>query len=358
MIPLTLKYFLAFLFPLFGAFYLIPRLRTIATRINLLDIPKEKRNIHSSPTPLVGGIAIVISVTFSIMLLTGLQGMRGFFLGLALLLLVGFLDDLLDLDSKRKFLAQTGATVLMIYFSKTALLSFGDLLGCGSLTLPQTPWIIYPVTIFCVAGVINAINLVDGLDGLAGGIALISFSAFALLAFFENKPILTLINLAFAGGIAGFLRYNWNPATVFMGDAGSLCLGFALAFMALALTQGETAGVSPAIPLIILALPITDTIVVMTKRMLLKKNPFKADRYHLHHITLRYGLSRVGVVYMFLGASLFAASLAIISYAMKIYDYHIFLVYMLFFISYFSLSFFIKKFYKKLLFWKSKRSFL
>ncbi len=352
---LTIKYFFAFLLPLLGTLYLIPYLRIIASRINLLDIPKEKRKIHSSPTPLVGGVAIVISVVFSVMFLTGLQGMRGFFLGLALLLLVGFLDDLLDLDSKRKFLAQIGATILMIYFSKTALLSFGDLLGLGPLKIMQTPWAIYPITIFCVVGVINAINLVDGLDGLAGGIAFIAFAAFALLAFFEGRPTLTLINLAFAGGLAGFLRYNWNPASVFMGDAGSLCLGFALAFMALALTQGKAAGVSPVIPLIILALPITDTIVVMTKRLLLKRNPFKADHYHFHHILLRCGLSRVCTVCTLLVLSLAAASLAITSYILKIEDYHIFEVYMLFLIFYFSLSFFIKTFYKRLLCQRVKR---
>ncbi len=118
-------------------------------------------------------------------------------------------------------------------------------------------------------------NLVDGLDGLAGSIAFVAFSTFALHAAFGGNSILMLLNLAFAGAVLGFLRFNWTPSTVFMGDAGSLCLGFVLAYMAIVMTQGVEPITRPVVPLLILAVPITDTIVVMTRRVLHGHSPFQ-----------------------------------------------------------------------------------
>lgn len=357
MIPVQLKYLLAFLTALAGALYVLPHLASIARRIDLLDKPGEKRKMHKTPVPLVGGIGIVIAATFASMLFAGFSGLRGFFLGLAVLLLTGFLDDLHDLNSRRKFFAQIVATILMVYFSKVALLSFGDLLGgvgIGPLVLPDTPWIIWPVTVFCVVGVINAINLVDGLDGLAGGISCIAFLAFALLSFLEGNRVLTVVNLAFVGGIAGFLRYNWTPARIFMGDAGSLCLGFALAFMSLALTQGEGKGVSPVVPLLILALPITDTITVMGKRMLMRRNPFRADHYHLHHILLRCGFSKVGVVWRMLVGSFLFSGIAVVVYLFRIPEAYVFSGYCVWLAGYVVVSFFIVRLVRKSLRLKRK----
>ncbi len=138
-------------------------------------------------------------------------------------------------------------------------------------------------------GVTNAVNMIDGIDGLAGGVTFIAFLTFSALSSLSGNSTLLLLNLALAGAVLGFLRYNWAPSVLFMGDAGSLCLGFTLSFMAVALTQGESTLIKPIIVLLVLAVPISDTIVVMTRRMCNKKSPFKPDRTHLHHIFVQHG---------------------------------------------------------------------
>ena len=341
MVSNELKILLAFLASYFSAMFVIPKLANIARSIGLIDRPGEKRKMHSVPRPLVGGIGIVIAATFSSMLFVDLAGFRGLFLGLAILLFVGFLDDFRELGSRSKFFFQILASILLMYFSKTFLLSFGDLLGLGLIEVPDFDVLIWLVTIFCVVGVINSINLIDGLDGLAGGVSFIAFLTFALHASFGGETVMALINLAFAGAVMGFLRYNWHPAVVFMGDAGSLCLGFALSFMAIALSQGEKACISPVVPLLVLAVPITDTVTVMTKRVLKRSNPFRADHYHLHHIFMRYGMGRETVVKVILGICIAMCGVTILASFYDIPDYWLFLIYAVYLACYFTASFFI-----------------
>ncbi len=310
MISYELRILLAFLVAYFSAVFVIPKLANIARSIGLIDRP-DSRKVHLEPRPLVGGIGMVIAATFSSMLFVDLKGLRGLFLGLAVLLFVGFLDDFRQLDARRKFLAQLGAAVLMMYFSKVFLVSFGDLLGVGAIVLPDSDLLIWAVTIFCLVGVINAINMIDGLDGLAGGISFIAFLTFGLHASFADARVLMLLNLAFAGAVLGFLRYNWSPARVFMGDAGSLCLGFTLGFMAIAMSQGETPVFSPVVPLLILAVPITDTLTVMGKRIIRGRGLFLPDRYHFHHILMRCGMVREKAVMTILGISLLLSGITI-----------------------------------------------
>ncbi len=152
---------------------------------------------------------------------------------------------------------------------------------------------------------------------------------------------LMIINLAFAGAVLGFLRYNWPPASVFMGDAGSLCLGFVLACMAIIMTQGENALMSPVCPLLILAVPITDTVIVMTKRALRGQSPFKADMYHLHHIFIRFGMSRATAVKVILIISLFLSSLSLLDPLFDVPDYGLFAIYLFYLTIYVVSSFFI-----------------
>ena len=326
---------------LFASMFVLPKLARIAKVIGLLDKPSEKRKVHKIPRPLVGGIGIVISATFTALIFIPISGLRGYFLGLLILLLVGFLDDFKELGHKQKFLAQIVASIMLIYFSKISLVNFGDLLGLGPLVLPDMIWLIWVVTIFCVVGVINAINLVDGLDGLAGGISFVCFITFAIHASIGGNITLMLLNLALAGAILGFLRFNWYPSNMFMGDAGSLCLGFSLAFMALALTQGPSAHVSPVCPLLILAVPITDTITVMGKRILRGENPFKADRYHLHHIFMRFGMGRVLAVKVIVGITLLLSLVSVLGVVYNWPDFFLFGIFGIYFAIYMVSSFFI-----------------
>jgi UDP-GlcNAc:undecaprenyl-phosphate GlcNAc-1-phosphate transferase len=341
--PFELSVILTFLVSFFSALFVLPNLSIIARRIGLVDVPNE-RKIHRVPQPLVGGIGIVISATFSSLIFVPLGGMRGYFSGLALLLLVGFFDDFLEVGHRKKFLAQIIATSLLIYLSKVQLHTFGNLLGLGEIVVPGVSWITWSVTVFCVVGVTNAVNMIDGLDGLAGGFSFIAFIAFAVLASLSSNNTLMLLNLALAGAVLGFLKFNWSPSVLFMGDAGSLCLGFSLSFMAIALTQGEDAVISPIIVLLVLAVPIADTITVMIRRIFERKSPFKPDKTHLHHIFVSHGCSEKQAVRILLSLVMILSGIGILGVLFEFPECVLFAVFLL----YFTLNFWADGFIRKL----------
>ncbi len=338
MVTFALHMILVFLVSFFSVLLVLPKIANIATRIGLMD-QTDKRKIHIRPRPLVGGIGMVIAVAFTSLAFIPIDGLRGFFLGLAILLLVGFLDDFKEIGHQEKFMAQIVATAVMIYFSKTALFSFGDLLGIGLLNIPGGNIAVWLVTIFAVVGVTNAVNFIDGLDGLAGGISFIAFCFFAVHASLADNHALLLLNLALAGAVLGFLRFNWYPSVLFMGDAGSLCLGFSLSFMALALTQWQGAIMSPASALLILAVPITDAIIVMFKRILRGQSPFKPDKNHLHHIFLRYGMTRNVVVSVILTTSLLLGGCTLLRPFYGLSETWLFTLFLIYFTVYLAMSF-------------------
>jgi UDP-GlcNAc:undecaprenyl-phosphate GlcNAc-1-phosphate transferase len=357
MISFELRIILVFLVSFFSVIFVLPKIANIARRIGLLDQP-NKRKVHTSPQPLVGGIGMVTAVIFTSLVFIPINGLRGYFIGLAILLLVGFLDDFKEIGHRQKFMAQIAATGALIYFSNIALLSFGDLLGLGALDVPGGDAVTWLVTIFCVVGVINAMNLIDGLDGLAGGLAFIAFIFFAVHASFAGNQILMLLNLALAGAVLGFLKFNWYPSVLFMGDAGSLCLGFSLAFMALAMTQGGGASSSPVVALLILAVPITDTIIVMFKRIAHGQSPFKPDKYHLHHIFLRYGMNRTDAVRVILAISVLLGSCSLLGPVYGFSDSSLFALFGMYFLIYLAASFCIVIFFRYSLKLRKKRRYL
>ena len=342
MITPELKPILIFLIALFSTLFTLPKLANIAKKINLLDLPNH-RKMHAVPKPLVGGFGFVLSACFAAALMVPATGLRGFFAGLALMLFIGFLDDLKELGHRHKFIGQIFAVSLLIYFSHVRLISFGDLLGIGELTIPGY-WFSVLVSIFCLLGVINSINLIDGLDGLAGGISFVAFIILATHAAFAQNQTFLLLNLAFSGALLGFIRFNWCPATLFMGDAGSLCLGFTLGFMALAMTQGENACMPPISALLILAVPISDTLTVMTKRIIHGKSPFHPDNHHLHHIFMRYGFGRVPTVKIIISLSTILGCISLLGPVYDLKDSTLFLLFVFYFAIYFISSFFILDF--------------
>ncbi len=340
MITPELRVILVFLTSLISTIFLIPKLARIATRIGLVDHPAA-RKIHSRPLPLVGGIAMVISATFSFLLFIPLEGLRGYFIGMAILLLIGFLDDYSEIGHREKFLAQVLATSILMYLSRIYLQNFGDLLGIGDIVLPANTFIVWGVTVFCVVGVTNAVNLIDGLDGLAGGFSFVAFLTFAALASLAGNTPVMLLCLALLGAVMGFLRFNWVEATIFMGDAGSLCLGFSLALVALVLTQGDAAQVRPVVPLLVLAVPVVDTLTVMIKRILRGQSPFKSDRYHLHHIFIRYGMPRGWAVRVIIALCTMFSCVAVLSVLFSWPDWLLFAIFIGYFIAYVVASFYI-----------------
>jgi len=326
-IKVLLTFFVAF----FSTLFVMPNMSHIANRIGLVDRPNE-RKMHKVPKPLVGGIGIVISATFGSLLFVPLEGFRGFFSGLALLLLVGFFDDFLEIGHRKKFLAQIIATTLLMYFSKVQLANFGNLLGLGNIVVPEISWVIWIVTIFSVVGVTNALNMIDGLDGLAGGVSFVAFLSFAILASLSGNESLMLLNLAFTGAVLGFLRYNWAPSILFMGDAGSLCLGFALSFMALSLTQTVGAIVSPVVVLIVLAVPIADTLTVMIKRIVAGNSPFLPDRTHLHHTLIFAGIDSRNAVGIIVLLCLIFCVIGVLAVVFQVPDPLLFSVFLFYFV--------------------------
>lgn len=319
--------------------FLLPRLGELASRIGLLDHP-ARRKLHHMPKPLVGGLAMSLAVAVTSLLFIPLHNLRGFYAGLVLLVITGFLDDFNELNHRYKFIVQMIAAVFIMYFSQVYLYTFGDLLSTGPIIFQfSVPFI----TILGIVGVCNAVNMIDGLDGLAGGISLTAFASFACLAFISGQTTLMLLSLALCGCLVGFLLYNWHPARLFMGDAGSLFLGFSAGFISIALTQQQNSLITPVTPLLILAVPIVDTITIMVKRLMKGRSPFHADKAHLHHILLKMGFSRSQAASIIICLSALFSAAAIAGTLFSIPEYYLFSGFMAYFAAYMLASFHIKK---------------
>jgi UDP-GlcNAc:undecaprenyl-phosphate GlcNAc-1-phosphate transferase len=304
-----------------------------AAKLKLLDMPDNNRKVHSVAKPLVGGLGIIAGVLVAVVLFFPVAKYISLIISILMILIIGVIDDRFDISFKWRFVVQITATVVtMIYFPGMHLLSFGNLFGFGVIT---TGILVIPVTIFCALGVINAINMIDGMDGLAGTTSLIAFISFAILAWLNNMGSMMLLSLAFAGAIAAFLRYNWYPSRLFMGDAGSMTLGFVLAFFSVELSQKPHGIVSPVAALIVLAVPVTDTLTVMIKRVIAGKSPFAPDKSHFHHILRDMGFNHAGVVMIIMSISIVFSLFAVFATIMNLPDYLIFGVFVSWFAFYF-----------------------
>lgn len=276
---------LGFLIAMSVTMALIPPLMRAAQRFHFLDDPGE-RKVHAQPVPRVGGIAMAAGVLLALAFSGEFaQPMPAFLAGVVVLLAFGVWDDRVTLSAGPKLAGQIIAVLIVMIRGDVSI---------DTLTLterhPLGPWLSAPLTFVFLLGVTNAINLADGLDGLAGGTTLLSLSALALLALSSNTPFVGVVAIIIIGAILGFLRFNTHPARVFMGDSGSQILGFSGAVLAVVLTQNQAAPLSSALPLLLLGIPIIDTLMVMTQRMLEGRSPFHADRNHIHHRLLTLGL--------------------------------------------------------------------
>jgi UDP-GlcNAc:undecaprenyl-phosphate/decaprenyl-phosphate GlcNAc-1-phosphate transferase len=275
---------------------LIQLLAQGALRLGLVDWPGG-RKVHDGPVPRIGGIAM-----FAAFLLPALDLMHRrvafevdwvLLAGLTVLVAVGVLDDLLDLKAATKLLAQTVAVLIMIV-PKSNFVGVGDLFGDGNAAPPF--WAL-PFTVFFIVGIINAFNMLDGLDGLAGGAAAVALFWLTVVAWVAGRPELMVFVLLLLFAVLGFLVFNmrhpWRPrAVVFMGDAGSMMLGAAIAFFTVQFARGgsEAAASLPSL-LWIVAIPAFDTLIIMGRRVAQGQSPLIGDRRHLHHMLLQAGLS-------------------------------------------------------------------
>jgi UDP-GlcNAc:undecaprenyl-phosphate/decaprenyl-phosphate GlcNAc-1-phosphate transferase len=278
--------FLAFVVALSVTAALIPLLARWAPSIGLTDRPGP-RKVHSAPVPRVGGLAMAAGLVAPLLLTVTLTpAVRGLLLGIGVLLVFGLWDDRTTLGYRTKFAGQLIAVGLYLLVGNVSVgaLSLG---GLGTLPAPVTTLIGF---LFLI-GITNAVNLADGLDGLAGGMVLLCLCAIALFAAMSGNRTVTTISLIEAGAVLGFLRFNTHPARIFMGDSGSQILGFSVGALALLATQGDSSPFSAALPLLLLGLPILDTITVMLLRIRAGRSPFAADSNHLHHRLLALGLA-------------------------------------------------------------------
>jgi UDP-GlcNAc:undecaprenyl-phosphate GlcNAc-1-phosphate transferase len=299
----------AFVLALIIAALLTPDLRQFAERHGLLDQPDDSRKIHRRGIPRIGGLAIAAAFYAPLIGLllyeTGLGELfyanrwAAFSLlggGVAIAAL-GLYDDLRGLGAKEKF-ALEFAVAAVLYFCGYRIEQVS--LPGGALELGAAA---FPLTLIWIVGVINAMNLIDGLDGLAGGVALCAILTNLIVAVVRAEPIMILCMAALAGALIGFLFYNFNPASIFMGDSGSLFLGYVLAASSIRTNQKASAAVSLLVPMVALAVPITDTALAMARRMLAGRSMFRGDGEHIHHRLLRLGLSQRQAVLVLFGTS-------------------------------------------------------
>jgi UDP-GlcNAc:undecaprenyl-phosphate GlcNAc-1-phosphate transferase len=248
------------------------------------------RKVHSRPIPRVGGIGIGIGVLAASLIWMPLPSTATYVAGALVVVATGIWDDIRPLDYKLKILGQAvGITVLL---SGSLPLTQLTLLGLG----PVSPFISYPIAFVFIFFVTNAFNLFDGLDGLAGGCLVISIGAIALLALLAGDGSIAIVSIAMIGGVIGFLRFNSHPAVTFMGDAGSQFLGFSAGYLALLLVTNVNPALNIGLPLLVLGVPLLDTISVAVRRILQGRSPFQGDRQHLHHRLLGIGLSHAQTV--------------------------------------------------------------
>jgi UDP-GlcNAc:undecaprenyl-phosphate GlcNAc-1-phosphate transferase len=278
----------------------LPGLVRLARKWLMVDHPGA-RKVHAVAVPRVGGVAMACGVFIASVFTISLQPADVWFLvAAAVLTIFGALDDRFDLDYRIKFIGQLSAVVIVIVAGGVRIESIAlD----ERLWLPG--WLSWPLTVFFLVGVTNAVNLADGLDGLAGGTTFLCFCAIALLSGVGFPGSSTALTLAFAGAVLGFLRFNTYPASVFMGDAGSQLLGFSIGVLSIRATQSASSEISAAIPILLLAVPILDTLSVMMQRIAEGRSPFSPDKNHIHHKLLALGFDHheaVMLIYVVQGA--------------------------------------------------------
>ncbi len=306
---------------------LIVFFRRHALQLGVVDEPGGRKRHHGT-VPLVGGLAMfggLVAVAAVAWASGSFQPRHAFFLAaVSLLVATGYADDRFDLRPRVRFLLQAIAASIMVWGADIRLDNFGDLFGFGDVT---TGALAGPITVFAVLGVINAMNMIDGVDGLAGGVALIALLIFAAFVAATGQLHTTLL-LPLIGGVAGFMLFNlrtpWRSrASVFMGDAGSVLLGFSLAWYSVNLAQVRDV-FTPITAIWILAVPLMDTTALMIRRVIKGRSPFSADREHLHHILQRAGFTPEQTVWTVYALTVLLAAVGVAGFALGVPEYVMF----------------------------------
>ncbi len=317
-----IRYGAAFVVTLF----FVRLLSHLAERVGLVDHPCRRKR-HRGAIPLIGGPAIFAGLLFAApMLVDTLYPYRALLAGLAVLMIAGLLDDLRDLSPWQKFAAQLVAGLIMVSWGHTTVFHLGDLFGFGPVSLPN--WAV-PFTLVALLGLINAINLVDGADGLAAGLALLAFAFLAFGAMLTGRVVSLQLLLTVIAVLAAFwvmnMRFPWQPhARVFLGDSGSMILGFLLTWLSIEVARAGEHRMPPIVAVWFLAVPLIDMGVVILRRLGRGHSPFRGGRDHFYHMLLAADLSPGAAVLTMLSLALGLATMAFLAWRAGVPDYWLF----------------------------------
>ena len=310
-----IKVMLAILIAFVVSFALTPVVKILAQKVGAMDVPGEARRVHDHPIPRMGGLAIFLGFIVSMLLFVDItQEVRGILLGSIIIVITGVIDDIISLRAWTKFLIQILSAVIAVLHgvvinvvSNPNVFSSQEAIVLG--------WLAIPLTVLWIVGITNSVNLIDGLDGLAVGVSTISCVTILVVALLVSEPNVALIVAALAGACIGFMPYNLNPARIFMGDTGSLLLGYVLATVSVLGLFKFYAIVTFVVPVLALAVPLSDTLFAFCcqsikqekwghsphksnrlgydcRRILHGQSPFHADRGHFHHKLMDLGLNQ------------------------------------------------------------------
>ncbi len=291
---------------------LFPMVKWISYHVGALDYPNE-RKVHKKPMPVMGGLMIYLGFLFGYMLFAPQSTqMLAILIASFIVVITGILDVIKPLRAREKLVGQVVAALIIVFYGKILLNDisfFGYYFDFG--------WLAYPITIVFIVAVMNCINLIDGLDGLADGISMIFFITIGVLAFIMHNLGSLEITIAFImiGACLGFLIFNFNPAKIFMGEIGSMFLGFMIAVVCLLGFKAVTL-TSLVVPMLILAIPILDTLFAILRRIIHHKPIYEADRQHLHHQLLNKKFSQKTTVLIIYAVSILFSS-ASVFYVLK-----------------------------------------
>lgn len=329
MIVIEYHHLVAFAIALIVAFFSTPIARKIAISSGAISVPKDSRRVHKKPMPLLGGLAIVVgfllAVTYSLatknyrLFLENLSkpSTLGILAGSLIIIVLGVIDDIKALKASVKFPIQILAATIVVA-TGTRITAISKPFQAAVASHPNMMFILedliaFAISVIWIVGITNAINLIDGLDGLAAGVSGIASLTLYIVAVIRHQDDIAIIAVSLVGAIVGFLPYNFNPAKIFMGDTGSTFLGFILAILSIEGTMKSVTALALAIPILVLGLPIFDTLFAIFRRILNGKPIGEADRGHIHHRLLDMGIShRMAVIILYIisaGLGLFSIAL-------------------------------------------------
>lgn len=308
------------------AFAMLFLMRKVARNIGLVDMPSG-RKAHTGNIPLVGGVAICITIVHYIYSHPGMLIHDNLFmLCITSLTAIGVLDDKFDLSVKFRMAVQTGISIVMIYYADAQMQTLGNMFGYGEVTLS---WLGPIITVLAVIGCINAFNMVDGIDGLLGGLSIVTFGSIAILLSFSGEQKLSYLCILLVVTMIPYIIMNLGlvgrERKVFMGDAGSMMIGFTAIWLLIGASQNSGSPmIRPVTALWLIAVPLMDMVAIMFRRLKQKKSPFKPDREHLHHICQRIGCSPMQTLLLICFIAAIFAGIGMLGEVYNISEYYMF----------------------------------